>query len=516
MNFHTEAQYNSGFHAMPHTNETSPSNLDRTGPESVRRGPWSPEEDRKLMEIIGLYGPSNWVRISFSLKTRSPKQCRERYHQNLKPSLNRNPISYEEGLLIERLVGKYGKKWAEIARHLSGRSDNAIKNWWNGGANRRRRASQVSLPTRRPSVSSVQSVSSPQIPQMQHNGSGHVPGHAHRRSYHSRSASSLSNMKGDSRFPSFSVPQHQGAPPHGGGYFAGGVSATPFHYSTQATQAPAMAYPPYGYTYTEAAPMLQRSNTDAGVKFSQRHSVTPQMPAAKVPNLPPVAFNTGIFGELTRSAPNSWPPQVRDQNPPVALRSNSLDRPTYQFPGVKPHFADERTASAPTVPTSPASYASGTPGHVGPAGPAGPHSAGPTTAGFFNDGGSTRHYDSCGSGMSSASTNGSTGYYDYSGPQGLPVSRSRTSSTQTSPRPSQEAPNPSNMAGPSFEDAFRKREQATGNGMFGHGKPGYVPVHDDQFVVPPFKQLVKAINSPPLPSDTSKEPGNIRVSSLIN
>ncbi|KAI5951873.1 hypothetical protein KGF54_004948 [Candida jiufengensis] len=124
-----------------HLHQSDPAQNSNSNSNSSRRGPWSPLEDKKLLELISLYGPTNWVRISNKLETRTPKQCRERYHQNLKPSLNRAPISPEEGELIEKLVAQYGKKWAEISRHLNGRSDNAIKNWWNGGANRRRRAS---------------------------------------------------------------------------------------------------------------------------------------------------------------------------------------------------------------------------------------------------------------------------------------------------------------------------------------------------------------------------------------
>ena len=104
-----------------------------------KRGPWSQAEDETLLELVGSQGPHNWVRISSYLHSRSPKQCRERYHQNLKPTLCHDPITPEEGEAIERLVSEMGKRWAEIARRLPGRSDNAVKNWWNGGMNRRRR-----------------------------------------------------------------------------------------------------------------------------------------------------------------------------------------------------------------------------------------------------------------------------------------------------------------------------------------------------------------------------------------
>ena len=73
------------------------------------------------------------------MQHRSPKQCRERYHQNLKPTLNHEPISPEEGEIIEQLVQDMGKRWGEIARRLGNRSDNAVKNWWNGSMNRRKR-----------------------------------------------------------------------------------------------------------------------------------------------------------------------------------------------------------------------------------------------------------------------------------------------------------------------------------------------------------------------------------------
>ncbi|KAI1371480.1 Homeodomain-like protein [Hypoxylon crocopeplum] len=104
-----------------------------------RRGPWSKREDEQLKFLVDTQGASCWVRVSLQIQTRSAKQCRERYHQNLKPTLDHSPISPEEGAHIERMVEQIGRRWAEIARSLKNRSDNAVKNWWNGSMNRRKR-----------------------------------------------------------------------------------------------------------------------------------------------------------------------------------------------------------------------------------------------------------------------------------------------------------------------------------------------------------------------------------------
>jgi Myb-like DNA-binding protein FlbD len=139
-----------------------------------RRGPWVAEEDATLLSLVASRGPNNWVQISQHMHYRSPKQCRERYHQNLKSSLNHEPISAEEGEAIEQMVNEMGKKWAEIARRLGNRSDNAVKNWWNGSQNRRKRnvpgSSLKTLSNRTQPLSAVRTPRSPGRPTTRHRG----------------------------------------------------------------------------------------------------------------------------------------------------------------------------------------------------------------------------------------------------------------------------------------------------------------------------------------------------------
>ncbi|KAL6551523.1 Transcription factor myb35 [Orobanche gracilis] len=99
---------------------------------NVKRGPWTPEEDAKILAYVASHGIGNWTLVPQKAGlNRCGKSCRLRWTNYLRPDLKHDNFTPEEEECILELHRAIGSRWSLIAKRLSGRTDNDVKNYWN-------------------------------------------------------------------------------------------------------------------------------------------------------------------------------------------------------------------------------------------------------------------------------------------------------------------------------------------------------------------------------------------------
>ncbi|GLC37439.1 hypothetical protein PLESTM_000584800 [Pleodorina starrii] len=96
--------------------------------------PWSQEESEWLIQVVSKTSTNldniNWQDVAKQVPGRTGKQCREKWKNDLRPNICKEPWSLKEEYVLAVAHSLHGNRWSEVAKYLPTRPENTIKNRW--------------------------------------------------------------------------------------------------------------------------------------------------------------------------------------------------------------------------------------------------------------------------------------------------------------------------------------------------------------------------------------------------
>jgi hypothetical protein len=96
----------------------------------AKRANFSPEEDRRLRQLVSVFGTNCWDMIAAGLQERNGRQCRERWKHYLSSDLRPSPWTLDEDRHLFMKMQELGPRWTFLASHFPGRTDLQVKHRW--------------------------------------------------------------------------------------------------------------------------------------------------------------------------------------------------------------------------------------------------------------------------------------------------------------------------------------------------------------------------------------------------
>lgn len=85
-------------------------------------------EDNRLRQIVMSMPKVNWKIVERLMGSKNARQCRERYNNYLAPQINTNPWTPEEEKVLMEKYKELGPQWAKMTPFFSNRAAVSIKN----------------------------------------------------------------------------------------------------------------------------------------------------------------------------------------------------------------------------------------------------------------------------------------------------------------------------------------------------------------------------------------------------